>query len=120
MIDDAALELRKVILRLASDAGELGVTHAEVATLIGLRPGAWPMDIPSQWAPDLTVWQETRLRHLEEVFRLLGSVYGVDAGHWLRRDNAATGLTPLKFLGLNGEALRALRDVLRAELDAMR
>lgn len=115
MINENAIELREVILRLASDADDHGLTQAEIAALIGLLPSCWPMDIPTQWAPGMAVWQEARLRDLGEVMTLLGAVFGADAPFWLRRANVATGLSPLNFLASDGEALRALRDVLRSE-----
>lgn len=119
MIQETVLELREVILGLTSDADTIGLSCAEVSSLIGLAEGAWPMTVPVQWAPGLAEWQEARLRHLAELCVLLDRVFGPDAASWLRRKNGATGLTPLSFLESDGSALRALRDVLRAEQEAM-
>lgn len=106
-------ELGNVILRLASRSEGVGLTHVDVASLIGLPRSGWPMDGATLSALGLTGRQETRLRHLEEVCRLIEKVMDTGAAGWLRAPNPITGFAPLTFLHSRDDALRVLLDVLR-------
>ena len=118
MIDETASELRTVILRLGADAGELALTHAEIGSVVGLPEGAWPMDVPRQWAPGLTGRQERRLRRLAEVCAALVHSRGARAAAWLRRTDGMAAATPLEALLTDPGALTPMRDALRFERDA--
>jgi hypothetical protein len=101
--------------RLQFAAGDIGLRDHEVETMIGLPTGSWPMRNSRRmnWHPDC--WQEMRVRHLIEVCQRLATLFGPAAADWIRSEHPILRLTPLEFLYSNAAALRAMRDVLRAE-----
>jgi hypothetical protein len=115
MIGEDRLEFRTMLSRLASEATDIGLTHAEIAAIAGLPAGGWPICVAAQWSSDLEAWQEARLRNLSEVCSRLMMVFGADAPLWLRRASGRRELSPIAFLLSDRAALRALRDVLRLE-----
>jgi hypothetical protein len=114
MIDAGLLDVRAVIARLEASMGSVGLSRAEVVSILHLEAGGWPMPVVEQWR-GMEPWQEARLRDLDEVCRRLDRRFGAEAVLWLRGPNTAVGTTPLAFIRAHHDALRALRDALRRE-----
>jgi len=111
-IEEGSLDLRLVIARLEISAVDIGLLDKEVACILRMREGGWPMPVPEQWSA-LPAGRERRLRDLGEFCRLLTAVKGADAPMWLRRENVGVQMTPLDFLMEEPGGLAALCRALR-------
>jgi len=107
------LLVRKLTL-LADDAGLRGW---EVERLIAVHPGVWPIP-PARfelWVP--TKDQERRIRMLVEVLANVAGLFGPEMRTWMRLRNVGIGTSPARFLLSDREALPAMRNALRLELE---
>jgi hypothetical protein len=114
-ITDKALAQRAVILRLEAGALKIGLLDRDVARILQLPDGGWPLGAAVQWSP-MDDRQKRRLCELDRFCRMAATVFGNDAPRWLRDINDEVGVSPLEFLEDGPGALdamcRALRDVI--------
>jgi uncharacterized protein (DUF2384 family) len=118
-LSDHRHEFGLLVSRVLDLCGELKVKDSEVARILRLPPGSWPLSHRrvACWQPE--VWQEKRLRNLREFLEHVWMVLGEDARSWLRTPNwLIFDQLPIDVIAQDLSALKQMLERLRNEVEA--